>query len=145
MTEQTKFEKFHYEVFIRENHIDTFGHVNNATYLQLFEEARWEFITQRGYGLDQIRKRKLGPVILECKLKFSREIKLREKVVIESETLSYMRKVGILRQTIKGDDGQVCCDAEMIFGLFDTDQRKLVSPTPEWLNAIGQCKVPMPD
>ena len=44
--------------------IDAFGHVNNAVYLTLFEEARWEFVTNRGYGLKQIQEKQQGPVIL---------------------------------------------------------------------------------
>ena len=47
---------FVYETLIRESHLDTFGHVNNATYLQLYEEARWELITRNGYGLAKVRE-----------------------------------------------------------------------------------------
>ena len=46
-----------YPLLIVERHLDTFGHVNNATYLELFEEARWDWLQQNGYGLDEIRKR----------------------------------------------------------------------------------------
>ena len=42
---------FVYYLIIRESHLDTFGHLNNATYLQLFEEARWDYITNRGFGV----------------------------------------------------------------------------------------------
>ena len=48
---------FTYPVTIKEVYLDTFGHMNNAMYLTLFEEARWEFITQRGFGLKTITKR----------------------------------------------------------------------------------------
>ena len=37
-----------YEVVIREHHLDVFGHVNHAVYLELFEEARWELVTANG-------------------------------------------------------------------------------------------------
>ena len=30
---------FEFEVLIREHHLDSYGHVNNATYLALYEEA----------------------------------------------------------------------------------------------------------
>ena len=36
---------YEYEKTILEQHLDTFGHVNNAAYLVLYEEARWDFIT----------------------------------------------------------------------------------------------------
>ena len=39
-------EVFEYELVIKECHLDSFGHVNNAIYVQLYEEARWDFITK---------------------------------------------------------------------------------------------------
>ena len=41
-----------YPMTILEHHLDTFGHVNNAMYLQLFETARWQWITDGGDGFD---------------------------------------------------------------------------------------------
>src|SRR5690606_13293796 len=58
-----------YPLLIVESHLDTFGHINHATYLQIFEEARWDLITARGYGLEKIRESRLGPVILEANVR----------------------------------------------------------------------------
>ncbi|MEO8182105.1 MAG: hypothetical protein ABI895_24990 [Deltaproteobacteria bacterium] len=33
--------------------------------------------------------------------------------------------------------GEVACDAEFVVGLFDTERRKLIEPTPEWLSSLG--------
>lgn len=132
------FEKFDYPITIRESHLDTFGHVNNATYLQIMEEARWEFISGRGYGLDVIRLTGLGPTILEWKIRFLKELRLREDIIITSHTLSYDKKIGILAHKIVNKQEEICCEAEMTFGLFDTTARRLVLPTAEWLHAIGK-------
>jgi thioesterase-3 len=137
MSENQKFSKARYPLVIREGHLDTFGHVNNATYLQILEEARWEFITAGGFGLRHIQKIGLGPVVLEWNMKFIKEIRLREKISIESETLSYDKKIGVLRQDIYNEKNELCFEGRMTFGLFDTRERKLVLPTPEWLKAIG--------
>lgn len=131
------FEKFNYPIFIREHHLDTFGHVNNATYLEILEEARWEFITARGFGLKTIQQSALGPTILEWHIKFLKELRLRQHYIIESETLSYNDKIGTLRQDIVNEKKEICCQAQMTFGLFDLKQRKLILPTPEWLYAVG--------
>ncbi len=48
------YPKATYEVLILESYLDSFGHVNNAAYLTLFEEARWDFITKNGYGLNKV-------------------------------------------------------------------------------------------
>ena len=126
-----------YPVLIRESHLDTFGHVNNATYLQLFEEARWDLITQGGYGLAQIRESGLGPVILEVTMRFRKELLNRQNIRIETTPVDYTGKIGKLRQQILHSDGSLACEAEFTIGLWDTRTRKLVPPTPEWARAVG--------
>ncbi len=126
-----------YNIVIKESHIDSYGHVNNSAYLALFEEARWEIITSRGFGFLEIHKKKQGPVILEVNLKFLREIGLRENILITTQVLSYKGKVGQMVQQMKKEDGTVACEATFTFGLFDMRERKLIEPTVEWRNALG--------
>lgn len=125
-----------YELTIKEAHLDTFGHVNNATYLQLYEEARWELITTNGYGMSKIRETGLGPVILDIKLRFIKELYLRQHITIHTQTVEYSGKVGVIKQWITDEEGNICSDVEMKMGLFDTNLRKLVLPTEEWLKSI---------
>jgi thioesterase-3 len=126
-----------YHLMIRESHLDTFGHVNNAVYLQILEEARWDLITENGYGLDKVRATGLGPTILEVQLRFSKELKLRQKIKVETHLKSYEKKIAYLIQEIKNEANEICASATFTFGLFDTQARKLVLPTPDWLKAIG--------
>ena len=126
-----------YPIVIREQHLDTFGHVNNAKYLELFEEARWDLITRNGYGLDEIRRRGVGPVVLEAALKFQRELRNRQAIVIKSWTESYTGKIARFTQHMVDEQGAVCCEGGFVFGLFDLTARKLIPPTAEWLRAVG--------
>ena len=128
---------YEYPLKIREGHLDTFGHMNNATYLQILEEARWDILNQNGYGLDYIRKSGMGPTILEVTLRFKRELKVLQKVTIRSQLKSYEGKVAVFEQLILNDAGETCCEAIFKFGLFDTTSRRLVLPTPEWSKALG--------
>lgn len=129
-------EKFLYPITIQETHLDSFGHVNNATYLVLFEEARWELINKNGYGIQKIKETGLGPTILDVKVRFQKELWPRDHIIIETKTTSYTKKIFKLEQKmLRGDD--VCCTAEFTMALFDLKERKLVLPTPEWLAAVG--------
>ncbi len=125
-----------YPVTILETYLDFFGHMNHATYLTLFEEARWDMITQGGYGLDRINITGLGPIIIECQIRYAKEIRVREKIVIETQLLSYERIIGKIQQRmLRGNE--VCCTAVFTTGLMDMKKRKLVLPPPEWLHACG--------
>ena len=129
---------FEYPVTIRELHLDSFGHVNNAVYAQLYEEARWDFITKNGFGLDRINELQIGPVILDMKIRFKRELLNREVITIKSRALAIVSsRIMVLEQTMIKPDGKVASEAEFTVGLFDMKQRKLVDATPEWLKAIG--------
>ncbi len=130
-------EVFDYRIIIKEHHLDTFGHVNNAIYLQMLEEARWELITDRGYGLKKIMEIKQGPVILDVNIAFRRELKLRENVTIKTHCTEYRGKIGKIKQVFMNEKGEEACIALLSFGLFDLATRKLIDPTPEWLSAIG--------
>ena len=124
-------------ILISETHLDSFGHLNHARYLELFEQARWDIITERGFGIDVIRRTRTGPVILEVTIKYMRELGPREPVVIRSELLTYEGKVGTFRQQMVKEDGALACEAIFRFGLFDLERRKLIDPTPAWQFALG--------
>jgi acyl-CoA thioester hydrolase len=129
-------------ILISEAHLDSFGHLNNARYHELFEQARWDLITSRGFGIDTIRRTQTGPVILEVTVRFMRELSPREQIVIRSELVSYERKVGKLRQQMLKADGDVACEAIYTFGLWDLERRKLIEPTPAWAYAVGLTEAP---
>jgi YbgC/YbaW family acyl-CoA thioester hydrolase len=130
---------YEYELTILEQHLDTFGHVNNANYLSLYEEARWDFITRNNLGLKEILETKIGPVLLDLQLTFKAELKLREKIKIVSQARSEMRNkyVMLLDQKMIKEDGKVASTITISVGLMDLNARKLMSPTPEWLKALG--------
>ncbi len=126
-----------YQVLIKERDLDSFGHVNNANYLTLFEEARWDAITKRGYGLDRIHQLKIGPVLLEASLKFKHEIQNREMIKITTGVLQHAGKITTLRQVMFNSKGEVACIGDFVLGLFDLKARKLIDYTSEWDRALG--------
>jgi YbgC/YbaW family acyl-CoA thioester hydrolase len=126
-----------YELIIKEHHLDTFGHVNNAVYLQLFEEARWQVITDRGYGMKEVMRRRQGPVVLEIQIKFLKELKLRERIQINFEILDQKAKIGQFKQQMINSKNEVACEAIFTVGFFDLDSRKLIEPTDDWKKAVG--------
>jgi len=122
---------------ISEAHLDSFGHLNHARYLELLEQARWDLLTERNFGIEVIRRTKTGPVVLEVTVKYMRELGPRDPVVIRTELVSYEGKIGSLRQQMLKSDGALACEAIVTFGLFDLERRKLIEPTPAWRYAIG--------
>lgn len=127
---------YKYPIVIKEINLDLYRHVNNATYLTLFEEARWDFINRNGYGFSKILETGLGPVVLEVSIRYLKELRLHDEIIIETTMVSYEKKIGKMHQRmVRGKN--VCCIADFTFALFDLNERKLVMPTPEWLKGVG--------
>lgn len=134
----TGWEKRIYRMTVLENHIDTFGHVNHATYLQLLELARWESITAQGMGMAYVQKHKIGPVILELQIRYKKELHLRDLIRIETQVQSFEGRIGEIKQEIFSEESDTChCSATIKFGIFDLTTRKLIAPSPEWKRAVG--------
>lgn len=62
------------EIFIKRDHIDLYGHVNNAQYLTINEKERAKMLEDRGTSLDELRE-ETGLMIVahEIKITFDRE------------------------------------------------------------------------
>ena len=131
-----------YQILIREHHLDSYGHVNNATYLNLFEEARWEACTTRGYGYKKVHETGQGPVILEVQMKFLKELTLRETVTVTLELISQQGKISHLFQKMIKENGQVACELKLVAGFFDLKARRLLVPSEEWQAVLGPPRSP---
>ncbi|MEZ4873437.1 MAG: acyl-CoA thioesterase [Bdellovibrionales bacterium] len=138
--EHYEFLKYEKSYQIRESYLDTLGHVNNASYIQLFEEARWDLVEEGGYGLSKVLELKVSPVILDLDCKFAREVLNREQVRIETQVTEYKGMVGNIHQELFKENGKLACIANFKFGMFDLNSRKLVPPSELWLNAIARKK-----
>lgn len=135
--ENTENQVFTYPLKINESHLDTFGHVNNATYVQLFEQARWEFITNNNMGLEVVQSSGVGPIILEFTIKYLKEVNNRENVQIKSWCSEHRGSRIIIDQILYNEAGVEACKASFLCALFDTKKRRLVTPSNEWLQAVG--------
>lgn len=131
----------YYSLKVLERHLDTFGHVNNAVYLEILEEARWDWITGGGYGLKKIEETGKGPTIVQITIQFKKELTLHQEIQIISRVTSYKRRIGTIQQVIMAGE-TLAASAELTIGLFDTHTRRLIAPTNDWLKALAIPAIP---
>ena len=63
--------------------LDSYGHVNNAVYLQYYEHARWEMMKNLGY-LDRLKETGQSVVVVESLVRYMRETNMFDDLVIDS-------------------------------------------------------------
>jgi len=121
---------------IESKHIDGYGHVNNAVYLQLFEQARWDWITLGGGSRDMVEELGVGPIVADIEVRFSRELKEGEKIFIRSTRETPLAKVYWLKQVIYKESGEIACKSRYRLAFMDIKKRVLAEPPQEWIDVL---------
>lgn len=126
------------DFIVSETWLDSFGHVNNARYLEIYEQARWNWLLAGGIDLNYIRQTGIGPVILEVNLRFRKELRARQAFYVQSWCESYIKKILIIRQSLYlAESDEVASEITLTAGLMNLHQRKLILPPAEWQTGMG--------
>ena len=82
---------------IRTFHCDAFGHVNNSRYLELLEEARWQYAESIGL-LELLHQRNLGFIIMDMRLRFRQPVLESDMLEIETSLITLGSTSGEVQQ-----------------------------------------------
>lgn len=78
-------------------HLDGYGHVNNARYLEFLEAARWHFFAQKDLTHD-LRAAKL--VVAHLDIRYLRAAQLDDELIIHTQITQVQSRQITLTQTI---------------------------------------------
>ncbi len=114
------------EIKVRGYHVDLYGHVNNARYLEFVEEARWEF-AEGSLDLAQWQEQGIGFSIVNISINFRRPAFMGEVLQIHTHLSQLGKTSGIVRHEImlKGTD-KIIADADATFVMVNTQTNKAV-------------------
>lgn len=121
------------EIKVRGYHLDLFGHVNNARYLEFIEEARWamfedlvdfQAFTKKGYAF----------TVVNININYRHPARVNQVLIIESEITRISQRSAVIHQalTLKGSETLVA-DADVTFVMIDIQQNKAAMLTGELL------------
>ena len=130
-------KKFSYSFTVGEDLLDDYNHVNNARYLDLYEEARWAILDKSSLGRDFVRSQGIGPVILEVNIKFRQEIKQGTIITIETTSKNDGNRIFHFFQTMKDAEGNLYSSAVFKTALFNLKTRKMLRADDTWIKAFG--------
>lgn len=127
------------ELIVSETWLDSFGHVNNARYLEIFEQARWNWLADCGLDIGQIQRSQIGPVILEVHLKFRKELLPRRRIRIDSWAEPGEKKVFSIHQAMYLlPEAALATELTLTAGIMDLQARKLIEAPPAWQVCFGR-------
>jgi acyl-CoA thioester hydrolase len=121
---------YEYQLTVRGYELDSYGHVNNAVYLNYFEQARWEIFRQLDLT-DHFRQNNMLLVVTEMQVRYSREAKLFDELVIRTGiTREAPYLIFTHRMYRRGSRVKVC---SAVVKTLLTDKNQLKYDIPEFL------------
>lgn len=113
------------EIKVRGYHADFYGHVNNARYLEFFEEDRWAHLEST---IDLMEWAAKGQVFLvvNINVNYRKAVGVGEIVNVSTEIEKIGRKSAVLLQKIiLKRTGEVAADAKITFVITDRSGRAM--------------------
>lgn len=121
---------------VRGYHLDFYGHVNNARYLELLEEARWRML-EGAASLKDWQARGLGLVVVRIEIDYRRPATLDDELEIVSDVARVGGRSGTVRQVVtRVGDGERIAEAMVTFVVVDTRTGKAMALEGELLEAL---------
>jgi thioesterase III len=109
------------KIKVRGYHCDFYGHVNNARYLEMMEEARWQYL-EAGLGLDYWSDRGMGFVVASVTLNYKRPVGPGVVLEILSRTTRLEGRSGVIHQEIINlETGKTIALGDVTFAVIDLE------------------------
>jgi acyl-CoA thioester hydrolase len=101
---------------------DSYGHVNNAVYLNYLEYARHDFMRQAGIRYEDLRARGYGLVVTRVRIDYKRPVRGGDGLRVLTAPLSKGRVRCTFGQRVFRD-GELVADAEVTWACIGPDGR----------------------
>jgi len=130
---------------VRGYHLDVYGHVNNARYLEFLEEARWRFFAERGV-IDTLTGKELAMVVVNININYRRAALIHEELKIVTQLTKVGNKSFIIRQEISLADssltngGEMIADTDGTYVLLDNELGATVAIQGKYKNLLDQLR-----
>lgn len=105
---------------VRTYECDSYGHVNNANYLNYLEYARWDFLKQIGFDNEAILEGGYAVYVARIEIDYKKSARADDELVIRSWAIKKGAVSGIIQQQIvRGED--IIAEAKVTWAFVDRD------------------------
>lgn len=117
---------------------DAFGHLNQASFLRVFERARWDVLA-RGPGMDVFARNGTWPAIRKSVIDYHAPAFPGDILRVHQSLVHHGRTSFTMRQTARrAADGALLATAEFVLVCIDQEGRPV--PVPEAVGAFFQAR-----
>lgn len=125
-----------FDFTVQSTDIDVIGHVNNAKYLEYMEWARFDWIWEQGFTLDEMKRREMMPVVVNININYRKELLMREKVYAITTVVSVGGKSFVLRHELYNEAEQLVAVGDVTMVMIDAKTRRSISLPADLTEAL---------
>jgi acyl-CoA thioester hydrolase len=92
------------EIGVRSYECDSYGHVNNAVYLNYLEFARHEYLRELGISIHGLRAAGIGLLVARVSIDYRSPALTDQRLTISTQPVKRLRIGGVLNQRITRDE-----------------------------------------
>jgi YbgC/YbaW family acyl-CoA thioester hydrolase len=105
--------KYSTQLVVRTYECDSYGHVNNAVYLNYLEYGRMEYLHQIGFDYKNLVADGYYLYITHIDINYKASAYLDDRLFIDVEPVKLNIISGTFRQTVRREDGTICATADV--------------------------------
>lgn len=111
--------------------LDSFGHVNNAVFMNYLEKARGDFLAAKGLHFDEFFKWRRFPLVVRANLEFKSPAKAGDKLHIKGWVTKHTAtSVTFQYEVVNNADQRLVLNAETFHVFVDDNNRPTRIPPP---------------
>ena len=124
------------DIKVRGYHLDLFGHVNNARYLEFLEEGRWAAF-EEAMDLQKIARQGYLFTVVNININYRRPALMNQVLCIETQIARWNRRSAVIHQIVKlkESDSEIA-NADVTFVIVDAKTQKAVLLEGELLRKL---------
>ncbi|MGY2462175.1 thioesterase [Vreelandella sulfidaeris] len=122
---------------VRGYHLDGYGHVNNARYLEFMEEGRWDFFDHHPEMIKELHQAGRAFVVVNLNIDYLAAARHGDDLEIMTGIVEVGERSGLCHHRIVRKDGTVIAQADLTFVLLDMRANKAAAIEGEVREALA--------
>ena len=122
---------------VRGYHLDGYGHVNNARYLEFMEEGRWDFFDQHPEMIKELHQAGRAFVVVNLNIDYLAAARQGDDLEVMTGIIDVGERSGLCHHRIVRKDGSVIARADLTFVLLDMRANKAAAIEGEVREALA--------
>ncbi|MBV6396545.1 MAG: hypothetical protein HFACDABA_02143 [Anaerolineales bacterium] len=130
--------RFYHPIEVRYGDLDPQGHLNNAKFVTLFEQARIQYIRHLGLYKEGQSFMEIGVILADVHVAYRKPVEWGTPIKVGARIVKIGNKSMTVEQNVvHAETGEVFAEGEVVMVAFDYYQNKSIPVPQEWREKVS--------